>query len=122
MGISFDEPRRIKQETGKWQYVYPLFERRIMRNECVRLVLQHGWPSPPRSSCWMCPNHTASEWRRIKKENPEDFELAVIFESVIRETDDSLWLHSAGRPLDEAVYTPPTLFDTERCDSGYCFI
>ena len=126
LGMSYDEPRRIKPTIGKFEIWYPLYEMRIRRSDCVKLILDYGWPEPPKSACWMCPNHRAEDWARIAKENPSELLKAVIFEEELRERDDSLYLHELGVPLAQAVLTPlpenRKLFDTERCDSGNCFM
>ena len=57
LGISLDERQRMSMVAGKWENRYPLIERRMNRGDCMALVESMGWPSPPRSSCWMCPNH-----------------------------------------------------------------
>ena len=72
LGISVDEMRRMSPGTEKWKNRYPLIEQRMTRDDCVALVERMGWPTPPRSSCWMCPNHTQEEWRDIKENKPED--------------------------------------------------
>lgn len=127
MGMSFDEPRRIKPTTeDKWQNWYPLFEMRLTRKDCINLVKDFGWPEPPQSSCWMCPNRRADQWKEMSINNSKEFLKAVTLEEEIREHDPHVYLHSYGVPLAQAVLmTPPkepTLFDTERCDSGQCFV
>ena len=119
LGISVDEPRRVKQATGKWQYRYPLIERRMNRGDCIALVKSMGWPEPPRSSCWMCPNRTNEEWVRQKREQPADHEKAIAFEKMIREKDDAITLHASGKILEQMDEAGD--FDTSRCDGGFCF-
>ena len=122
LGISIDEPRRVKPTDTPWLTRYPLIEHQMSRADCVKLIASMGWPSAPRSSCWMCPNHTIQEWNRLQQEAPEDFAAAIRFENTIREQDDEIWLTRTHRPLSEWVGDgPPDLF-TGLCDSGYCFI
>jgi hypothetical protein len=122
LGISTDELKRVRQPIGKWQNRYPLIDQRMNRGDCIALVRRVGWPEPPRSSCKMCPNHTHDEWIRIKVNSPRDFDEAVDFEREMRKSDDSLFLHPSGMPLDqiEPDVGAADLF-TGRCDSGYCF-
>lgn len=123
LGISVDEMKRVRQIEGKWQNRYPLIEQRMNRGDCIAVVKRMGWPEPPRSSCWMCPNHTHGEWMRIKMDHPEDFKKAVGFEQAIREVDDSLFLHPSGVTLDNVIYENNQQdFFMARCDSGYCFV
>jgi hypothetical protein len=122
LGISLDESRRVRVEDRPWQTRYPLIERRLRREDCKALVASMGWPVPPRSSCWMCPNRTRSEWDALKRDAPDDFACAVAFEQGIRERDDELWLTATRKPLSEwEADDQPDLF-TGLCDSGYCFI
>lgn len=124
LGISVDEMRRVQaQKTGKWNTRYPLIERGLNRSECVALVLAMGWPLPPRSSCWMCPNHTQEEWRDIRDNKPEDWRRAVLFDKYIRIHDAHAFVHSDCVPLDEASLDDANgvLFD-HGCTSGECFV
>lgn len=122
MGISWDEPRRIRPTFGKWETWYPLFEQRIGRGECVRIVNAFGWPDPPSSSCWMCPNRTAQEWKELGR---TETAKAAELEQVLQQIDPDVYLHQLGIPLLEAI--DKTEIDTQiglwdRCDSGQCFV
>jgi len=123
IGFTIDELRRVTQPLGKWENRYPLIERRMSRGDCIALVESMGWPTPPRSSCWMCPNHTNREWQELKGNNPKDFERAVKLEKYLRKKDDAIYLTGQGVTLDEAVFDggQEDLF-TGRCDSGMCFV
>ena len=133
IGYSTDELKRVYQELGKWQPRYPLIEKRISRGDCYRLVEKMGWPPPPRSRCWMCPNQTHADWMELHKEHerakqsgknyPTDWEKAVEFEKEIRAKDDAVYLHRSGKPLSE-VKPEDDIGDlfTGRCDSGMCFV
>ena len=123
IGFTIDELNRVTTPIGKWQHRYPLIERRMTRGDCIALVESMGWPTPPRSSCWMCPNHTTSEWVDLKENNPEDFKLAVQLEKEIRLIDESIYLSNSGVTLDKTDFTNPQddLF-TGRCTSGMCFV
>lgn len=126
MGMSRDEERRIKPVSGKWQTWYPLFEMLIRRGDCIRLVNDYGWPVPPQSSCWMCPNRRAEQWKSMSVDNPGEFRKAVQLEKSVRLDDPDAYFHEWGIPLEEAVLVQlpkdGNLFDAERCDSGYCFV
>ena len=123
IGFSTDELRRVKQVTGKWQQSYPLISRGLSRNDCMALVERMGWPSPPRSSCWMCPNKSHEEWRWQQQHAPADFNLAVDFEKQIQAQDEDLWLTDVGKPIGGIDFSDDhgDLF-TGRCDSGMCFV
>lgn len=69
---------------------------------CISLVTEMGWPEPPRSSCWMCPQMNHLEWQDLRDHNPQDFAKAVAFDKKLRERDPGVFVHRSGTPLDEA--------------------
>lgn len=124
IGISTDEMQRLKKPSkGKWRDKYVLVEQRMNRWECERLVIRMGWPKPPRSSCWMCPNHTQEEWRDIRDNKPDDWQEAIHFDRYIRIRDPHAYLHSDCVPLDEANLDDSNgvLFG-HGCSSGHCYV
>ena len=122
IGFTIDELRRVTQPTGKWQNRYPLIDRRMTRGDCIALVKRMGWPEPPRSSCWMCPNKPHHEWEWQRQNAPEDFRRAVEFEREIQRHDEDVWLTDTGASLDVADFSKPDDMFTGRCDSGMCFV
>lgn len=121
LGFSTDEANRAKNvNNGKWHRRYPLLGLGHSRSACYGIVRRAGWPDPPRSSCWMCPNHSDAEWNEIKRDDPADFSLAVAFEADIQKRDADAWLHNSCEPLETVDLTKQsTLFGT--CESGQCF-
>jgi len=127
IGISLDEMKRVRAPKEKWyQERYPLiFDLKppMRRGDCVKLVEQMGWPTPPRSSCWCCPNMGDREWRDVKENYPEDFEKAVQLEREIRRTDAGLWLHKRRIPLDMVdIESQLDMFDAAVCATGMCWV
>lgn len=123
IGFSLDEQERVRHGPPAWiTKRFPLIERRMRRGDCVRLVEAMGWPSPPRSSCWMCPNRTNTEWRQLRDHAPEDFAQAVALDVQIRQRDPDVFLHSSGQPLAEADLGDDSAQLTLGCDSGNCFV
>lgn len=121
MGFSIDELKRVNVVSGKWQNRFPLVERRMTRRDCVALVERMGWPTPPRSSCWMCPNHNHDEWQWIKENAPADFAKAADFQQQIQVMDPHLWLSDQELPLDQIDFTRPDDL-LSFCKSGECFV
>jgi len=122
LGFSFDEQRRWVKHHGKPDIWLPLVDGvRMNRHECVRLVESMGWPTPPRSNCYMCPNQTDNEWRETIANRPEEFAAAVAIDKEIRERDPHLWLHRECKPLSEVDFSQPQMEFTRACDSGECF-
>jgi hypothetical protein len=122
IGFTIDEMSRVTQPVGKWQNHYPLIERRMTRGDCIALVKRMGWPGPPRSSCWMCPNKPKHEWEWQRINAPKDHQRAIEFENEMQEHDPDLWLTDTGIALADADFSQPDDFFTGRCDSGMCFV
>lgn len=105
LGISTDEARRARKSAGV-KYIelrYPLIERGLSREDCVRLIKEAGWPVPIRTSCIMCPQRTMFEWLRLKVECPDDFDAACRIEDEIRAVDPSVYLTPRCRPLRDLL-------------------
>lgn len=124
LGISLDEMRRVRKDDKQWdRTIYPLIDLRMRRYDCEVSVLKMGWPKPPRSACWMCPNACDREWKDLRDNRPDDFAKAVAFEQELRILDPHLWLHESCVPLNEVDFDSRSGsgFDKE-CDSGLCFV
>lgn len=128
IGMSFDEPSRIKCPAGKWQKRYPLFEAQISRTQAIKIVEDFGLPTPPRSACYMCPNRHDDEWHYLKNNSPDDFKLACDFERHLQLTHPWLWLHQKGKPLNTLDFVELSRSDKQidifdaYCDTGMCFV
>jgi hypothetical protein len=125
LGISADEPKRIRVDTGvSWlEPWYPLgpTELRYTRRMCVSLVKSLGWPEPPRSSCYMCPNSGDAEWKRMRQEHPNDFQRACEFDCTMRETTPNVFLHRSGVPLAQVDFSDSQMTFGDMC-AGMCFV
>jgi len=123
LGISTDEKHRMKACNGKWGYEHPLITLGMNRGDCEALVVKRmGWPKPPRSSCWNCPNHTQEEWRDIKENKPEDWTQVIKFDREIRLRDPNAFLHPDCVPIDQADLSDQNGVLFGHCDSGMCFV
>ncbi len=130
IGFSIDEWRRaqrimVSEEGCKGLIRLPLIQDiPLTREQAITEVKKVGWPAPPRSRCWMCPNQADEEWTDLKERFPEEFQQAVEFEKEIQEFDQNCWLHKSCVPLDKVKFSKePTLFDAGMyCNSGACFI
>lgn len=130
IGYSFDEPRRYfsmmdGEDYKKGLLYFPLVERRVRRHDAIKAVESLGWPTPPRSRCFMCPHQHNDEWMEVKMNRPEEFAEACRIDKEIRETDKHAWLHKSCTPLDSLTFEKrqADLFESDRaCDSGNCFV
>lgn len=127
IGFSLDEWRRVQrmscgEEYRKGLIRFPLVaDVPLKRHEVIREVERMGWPTPPRSRCWMCPNQQDSEWLEM---SPADLDKAITFEAQIQEVDPHAWLHKSCTPIAQVDFTEePGLFDSaDYCSSGACFV
>jgi len=105
IGISQDEIRRMKPNRVKWIINrWPLIERRMNRQDCLRWMREYGFPEPAKSSCIGCPFHDNGYWRRLKERSPKEFAEAVEVDKAIRDIpgfDYEQYLHRSLIPLDE---------------------
>lgn len=132
LGMSTDEVERLHPSDVQWcETHWPLCNMPVSagygvsmsRAMCKQLILEHGWPEPPKSSCWMCPHRRNAQWLRLKQHYPADFQKAVALDKAIRARDNQggVWLHESRLPLDEIDFSEedtPTLFG---CESGFCW-
>lgn len=121
IGFSADEWTRVARMKQGAEYeagriTFPLFDLGLRRQDSIRLVEEMGWPTPPRSACWMCPNQLDDEWRELKECYPEEFTKAVQFEQEMRLRDANYWLHDSCRPLGEVDFTRPHDLFWRACD------
>ncbi len=130
IGISRDEAHRMKP--SQLAYVenrWPLIEQYKTRNDCLDWMEAKGYPEPPRSSCVFCPYHNDNEWRRLKQDEPLEFEKAVQFEkqyqismSKVSNFRGTPYMHRSCMPLGEIDFdrpsNQPSLFGNE-CE-GVC--
>jgi 3'-phosphoadenosine 5'-phosphosulfate sulfotransferase (PAPS reductase)/FAD synthetase len=64
IGISYDELQRMRDPAFSWiKHDYPLVDRKITREDCLKWCSDHGYQRPPRSACIGCPFKNQDEWR-----------------------------------------------------------
>lgn len=113
IGISMDEATRMKPSRKRWlESRWPLiYDVPMTRDLCLQWMAEQGYPRPPRSACVFCPYHTDAEWIRLKTQEPEAFERAVLFERQLTALSQSVGqgamsLHAKRVPLDQVVFKP----------------
>jgi hypothetical protein len=127
IGFSFDESRRwLRMQRGaefdRGLIRFPLVELRMIRHESIALVERMGWPKPPRSRCWMCPNQSDYEWAEVKTDWPDKFAEAIALDESIRQRDPHAFIHSSVKPLRDANLDKPDDLFSGSCPSGECFL
>jgi hypothetical protein len=127
LGFSTDEMKRVVTPTAlNWLLEYPLiFKCPRSREGCENEIEQFGWPTPPKSSCYHCPNMRNPQWRHQRDHAPEEFEQACRDDEEIRKIKPNVYLHESMVPLREADLgkdgddAKQTTFG---CNSGDCFV
>jgi hypothetical protein len=123
IGFSIDEMDRMRayNPNKPWQHVYPLVDLKMNRGDCMAAIAHMGWPSPPRSACWMCPFRSDEEWKLLKTESPKDMDKAIQLEKDLQAKDPTLFLHKSCIPIGDVQFTDhPDMF-AKQCNAGGCF-
>lgn len=112
IGISRDEMRRMK--AARVSYIenhWPLVMMGIERRHCLEWMERKGFPKPPRSSCRFCPYHSDDEWRRLRDEEPAEFQAACDYEpklqlamAQVSNFRGTPFLHRSLKPLKEVDF------------------
>jgi hypothetical protein len=113
IGISLDEVSRMKPSRVAWLSArWPLIDAEMSRHDCLRWMESRGYPKPPRSACRYCPYHSNAEWRRLRAEEPLEFEKAVQFEKAVmlakahsKNFNATPYLHRSAVPLDKVDFS-----------------
>jgi hypothetical protein len=109
VGISTDEMIRMKD--ARVQYIanrFPLVEKGMSRNDCLRWLERHGFPRPPRSACLGCPFKRDSEWRQTRDGPADEWLATVEADKQIRlASGKPQFMHRSLTPLDEVDLSTP---------------
>lgn len=76
IGIAADEWHR------KRDLSYPLIERGITRQDCVKIIRTAGLDVPQKSGCYICPFQRTAQWRELYRRHPELYEQAANLERI----------------------------------------
>lgn len=126
IGFSLDEAKRYirlyySKEAIRGLIRFPLIEDvPLTRSQAIAEVLKMGWPMPPRSACWMCPNQGDAEWRDLKSNHPKEFRKAIALERQVQKKEPNVFLHPSCIPLDKVDFNKGK--SAEHCQSGLCFV
>ena len=93
VGIDIDEVHRSKKDKYKEDDInvqYPLIEQNINREECKKIIIDHGLKLPPKSSCWCCPFMSPKEVRRLFLYDHDLYEKRVDFEEKVMEKQNKV--------------------------------
>lgn len=86
IGISTDERQREKSSSVRFiTHVHPLLEMGWSRQRCEAWLWENHGIKAAKSACVYCPYRSNAGWKRMKVEEPEEFERACQFDESIRE-------------------------------------
>jgi len=109
IGISLDEMERMKNSpVGYIEHYYPLIENKISIDNIVNWFNNSNLPIPGKSACLICPFHSTEYWQRFKKEFPEEFETACLFDEKIRnypKLNKKAFIYRKSIPLRDVNFT-----------------
>lgn len=82
IGIDAGESHRAKapRPRDKWGKAYPLVEKDIDREDCIKIIRAAGLSVPPKSGCWCCPFMRVGEVMDLALESPGRFDRIVRLE------------------------------------------
>lgn len=131
IGFAYDEIQRVNTKRWKDQKVwYPLIEKKMTRDECVKYITEQGFPVPPKSGCFYCPFQRLDQWKNLRFKHPELWERAVQLEkngsrypeftlSNFRKSGKPLTLEDFDKQLGRSLYQYEIDPSDEEC-SGAC--
>ncbi len=127
VGIAWDEAHRMNNTRWNgYMPVYPLVDRKITRDSCVKIIQNAGWPVPPKSGCTFCPFQRMDQWKALRHNHPDLFARAIALEENGSRFPDFL-LSNFRIPLREVsakLGVDLSLFDepeNEEC-GGVCMV
>jgi 3'-phosphoadenosine 5'-phosphosulfate sulfotransferase (PAPS reductase)/FAD synthetase len=84
LGIANDELKRAKF-LGHDHTYYPLIEKSIDREGCIKLIAQAKLPTARKSGCYLCPFQGKAQWIELYRNYPEYFKKVEQIENIARE-------------------------------------
>ena len=81
IGFAYDEVKRMNTTRWKGQEVwYPLIDKKMTRADCVKYIIDQGFPVPPKSGCFYCPFQRLDQWKQLRSNHSDLWERAVKLE------------------------------------------
>ncbi|KKN71463.1 hypothetical protein LCGC14_0420420 [marine sediment metagenome] len=127
IGFSLDEAYRARRKRTLWaKESYPLIEMQITATGCRRIIQEYGWPTPTKSSCFICQYQRVPEWNWLKNNHADLFLKALELELRFHTRRPDMKEHFGllgGTPLWRMKdgIQPEMFKNTEySCWSGHC--
>lgn len=98
IGFDIGEVRRCKfQPTPPFEWIYPLVDARMTRDDCVAIIKRHGLMPPGKSSCFYCPSMRKPEIRELADRYPDLAKRALDMEAMALATGKLRAVDGLGR-------------------------
>src|SRR3990167_1294376 len=128
IGISLDESHRANFSKKDVKYTikeYPLLDAKLTRRDCYRIILELGYPIPPKSGCDFCMFSKRKDMRELKAKHQERFHKIVLMEKNDRYYPTKPMIGNSVLENLEMNQSLDAFYDDEEiesCDSGQCFV
>lgn len=104
--------------------------KQMTRDDCVKYIVQQGYPVPPKSGCFYCPFQRLDQWKNLRFNHPNLWQRAVELEkngsnypdmtlSNFRKKGKPLTLEEVDKNLGKSLYDYQIDPAEEEC-SGAC--
>ena len=120
-GFSTDEIHRAARMklSKKWNPIFPLLDLQMRRGDCIALVNRTFNVEPPRSSCWMCPNHKQEEWQKVMQSS--DREKVIEFDKSVL-APKGYFLTAEYKRITDCTFSDENEVIFSRLCAGGCFL
>lgn len=120
LGIASDELKRAKFLGHNHTY-YPLIEKNIDRDGCIKLITQAGLPNARKSGCYLCPFQGKTQWIELYRNFPDYFSKVEQIENIAREKfKGKAYFFIRDLPLKEQI-NKWIAKEKEKCKQGDLF-
>lgn len=132
-GIPLDEKERAakvnnQKKAGYMHFNFPAIDRKLFTWDLMKIFDRLGIDKPRKSSCVFCPFHADSYWTEMYKNRPDEFEVSVQVDRLVRHwpgLENELYLHRSCKPLEDLPFlasqgTDLFYLPNGDCTSGIC--
>lgn len=97
IGYDFNERKRCRiKNKGRITFTFPLVKKKINREQCVKIIQDHGLLVPIKSGCYLCPFQSKADWKRLRDKHPDLFKKAMALEKNAQTRNPRQQLYRGG--------------------------
>ncbi len=110
LGIAYEERDRARESGVSYATnIYPLIEKKIDREQCLKLIHDAGLKNPIRSGCYFCPFNSISRWTEIYRNHKPLYEKAIALEENSKHFPKQKLMKLTLRVLEEKIQNHETI-------------